>query len=46
MPAAIQSVRSFRWAILLRDLRDFLVSLKLTIVLLGFSMVLPIWIGR
>jgi hypothetical protein len=40
MPAAIQPVRSFRCAILLRDLRDFLVSLKLTIVLLGFSMVL------
>jgi hypothetical protein len=40
MPTVIQPVRSPRWAIVLRDVRDFLVSLKLTIVLLVFSMVL------
>lgn len=40
MPASTSTAPSARWAILLCDLRDFLVSLKLTIVLLGFSMVL------
>jgi hypothetical protein len=40
MPAATEFIRSSRWAVLLRDARDVLVSLKLTIVLLVFSMVL------
>jgi hypothetical protein len=40
MPTAIRPVSSPRWAVLLRDVRDTLVSLKLTIVLLLFSMVL------
>src|SRR5688500_714612 len=40
MPTAIHPVPSSRWAVLLRDGGDFLVSLKLTIVLLVFSMVL------
>jgi hypothetical protein len=40
MLIATDVIRSFRRAVLLRDLRDFLVSLELTIVLLVFSMVL------
>ena len=40
MPTTNHPVSSSRWAVLLRDGRDFLVSLKLTIVLLVFSMVL------
>jgi hypothetical protein len=40
MPTTAAPVSFSRWAILLRDVRDFLVSLKLTIVLLVFSMVL------
>lgn len=40
MPAVSTPVRSSRWAIVRLDARDFIVSLKLTIVLLGFSMVL------
>src|SRR5688572_29524207 len=40
MPTVIQPVRRSRWVTLLGDVRDFLVSIKLTIVLLLFSMVL------
>ena len=40
MPNVSTSIRSSRWRIVLLDARDFIVSLKLTIVLLGFSMVL------
>src|SRR4051812_33885518 len=40
MPTAIHPASTPRWAVLLHDVRDFLVSLKLTIVLLVFSMVL------
>ena len=40
MPTATDAIRSPRWVTLLRDARDFIVSLKLTIVLLVFSMVL------
>ncbi len=40
MPTALPSDPSLRRTILLRDVRDLLVSLKLTIVLLLFSMVL------
>lgn len=40
MPPAADSTRSSRWAVALREARDVLVSLRLTIVLLVFSMVL------
>lgn len=40
MPTATHPVSPPRWVVLLGDVRDFLVSLKLTIVLLVFSMVL------
>jgi hypothetical protein len=40
MPAVAPPPRPFHWTSLLRDVRDGLVSLRLTIVLLGFSMVL------
>ena len=40
MPTANHLVPSSRWAVVLREGRDFFVSLKLTIVLLVFSMVL------